>query len=108
MKRFRAVVCTAMVAGAIGAAIGGPAATYAAHRETTCTPPAVEGFTVTSLHESGIGCHHAGELAIHLIRHGEAPADWTCTVTINGRHVSWHCANRHFPDHTLRLTYYVH
>jgi hypothetical protein len=108
MKRFRAVVCTAMVGGAIGAAIGGPAATPAAAAETLCTPPAVEGFTVTSLHENGIGCHHARELAIHLIRHGEAPADWTCTLTINRRHVSWDCVNNHFHHHTLRLTYFVH
>ena len=108
MKRFRAVVCIGMVAGAICAAIAWPAATQAKRGETTCTPPAVEGFTITSLHEAGIGCHHAGELAIHLIRHGAAPADWTCTVTINLRHVSWHCVNHHFPDHTLRLTYVVH
>jgi hypothetical protein len=102
------VACTAIVVGAIGAAIGGSAATPAAAAETLCTPPAVEGFTVTSLHENAVGCHHARELAIHLIRHGEAPADWTCTVTINGRHVSWSCVKHQFPDHKVRLTYFVH
>jgi hypothetical protein len=106
LRRFRAAVCAAMVAGAIGAAIGAPAATATA--QTACTPPAVEGFTVTSLEENGVGCHHARELAIHLIRHGEAPADWTCTVTINRRHVSWDCVNKHFRDHTVGLTYVVH
>ena len=108
MRRFRALVCTGMVVGAIGAAVGGPAATAAAAAEVPCPPPAVEGFTVTSLTENGVGCHHATELAIHLIRHGTGPADWTCTITIIRRHVSWHCLNRHFPDHTVNLTYVVH
>ena len=107
MKRFRAVLCTGIVAGAIGAAIGGSAATPA-FAQTACTPPAVEGFTVTSLEQTGIDCHQARDLAIHLIRHGEAPADWKCTLTIVRRNVSWDCVKHNFPDHTVRLTYFVH
>jgi len=81
----------------------------AAAVETTCVPaPQVAGFTITSLRESGIGCHHAGELAVHLIRHGTAPTDWTCTLTIIGRNVTRNCVNRQFADRTLGLTYFVH
>ena len=108
MRRRLTVLLLASL-GVLGALA--PSASAAAHAsavETTCVPPAVDGFTITSLHESGIGCHHADELAIHLIRHGTAPADWTCTLTIGGRHVTRNCVNHHFSDHTLRLTYFVH
>jgi hypothetical protein len=85
------------------------AAAPAAAVETPCVPaPQVSGFTITSLSESGIGCHHAGELATHLIRHGTAPVDWTCTLTIIGRNVSRRCVNLHFSDRTLSLSYFVH
>jgi hypothetical protein len=108
--RRRLTVLLLATLGALGAlAPSASAAAPAAAVQTTCVPaPEVSGFTITSLRESGIGCHHAGELAIHLIRHGTAPADWTCTLTIIGRNVTRNCVNRHFSDHTLGLTYFVH
>jgi len=42
-----------LVAGVIGAT-GGPAAAA----QTACPPPAVNGFTITGLFESGIGRLH--------------------------------------------------
>ena len=110
MKGLKTLMCAGLVAGAIGAT-GGPAAAPSAAAATTCAPPAVDGFTVLHLSESNIGCHHASELAIHLIRHGTSPADWRCTLTIgggSGRQVTQDCAHHHFPDHTLRLVYFVH
>jgi hypothetical protein len=109
MKGLKPLMCAAVVAGVIGAT-GGPAAASAAALQTTCAPPAVDGFTVLSLTESGVGCHHASELAIHLIRHGTSPHDWTCTLTIgggSGRQVTQNCVHHHFADRTLRLVYFV-
>jgi hypothetical protein len=109
LKGLKALICAGVVAGAIGATGGGAAAPAAA--QTTCAPPAVDGFTVLALTESGVGCHHASELAIHLIRHGTSPADWTCTLTIgggSGRQVTQNCVHHHFPDRTVRLVYFVH
>jgi len=100
------LVAALCVAGALAASAAAPAQTPV---QTQCVPaPVVAGFTITSLRESGIGCHHAGELAIHLIRHGTAPADWTCTLTISGRNVTRNCTNKHFSDQTLHLAYFVH
>src|SRR5262249_59325300 len=110
-RRLTVLLLAALgVPGALGALGALPAsAAPAPAAQTTCVPaPQVDGFTITSLSQSGIGCHHAGELAIHLIRHGTAPADWTCTSTIIGRNVTRTCVNRHFSDHTLGLTYFVH
>jgi hypothetical protein len=108
LKGLKALLCAGLVAAVIGATGGPAAAPAAAVVQTQCPPPAVNGFTITGLFESGIGCHHASQLALHLIHHGTAPADWTCTLTISGRHVTWNCVHHHFPDYTLRLVYYVH
>ena len=110
LKGLKALMCAGAVAGVIAATGGGAAAPPAA-AQTTCAPPAVDGFTVLALTESGVGCHHASELAIHLIRHGTSPADWTCRLTIgggSGRQVTQNCVHHHFPDRTLRLVYFVH
>ena len=89
---------------------GGSVAAPAAAVQTPCAPPAVDGFTILELSESAVGCHHASELAIHLIRHGTPPADWTCTLTIgggSGRQVTRNCVHHFFSDRTLRLVYFV-
>ena len=109
MKALKALMCAGVVAWVIGAT-GAAAAAPAAALQTTCAPPAVDGFTVLSLTESNVGCHHASELAIHLIRHGTSPHDWTCTLTIgggSGRQVTQNCVHHHFSDRTLRLVYFV-
>jgi hypothetical protein len=97
LKGLKALVCAGLVAGVIGATGGPPAAPAAA--ATACPPPA--GFRISSLAENGIGCHHASELALHIVHHGAAPADWTCTFRDSGRHVFWNCVHHHFPDRTL-------
>ena len=95
-----ALVVSLVLAGALLLAPASPAT-------SSCTPPKVNGFTITALQENEIGCTHASEQAVHVIRHG-TPAGWTCSHRISGRYVSVSCHNNGDPTSKFSATWYVH
>src|SRR4051794_33253863 len=65
----------------------------------------VSGFAVTSLSESGIGCHYAREVATHFLRnrlHG-----YDCTTHVSGRIVRAHCVQLANSSYTASFSYHV-
>jgi hypothetical protein len=98
MKRFASVVAVLAVVAGVAAS---PAAAEA------CLLPQHPGLTFTSLTANDVPCHEAHELALHVVRHGSGPADWTCAPTVNGRYVSWACLNRLIVNRKVGFTYYV-
>jgi hypothetical protein len=60
-----------------------------------------------ALHESGIGCHSARQLALDYYRHGRITG-WSCTHTVRSRTVSFSCFNTTHHDQTLAGSWTVH
>lgn len=79
----------------------------AAPATSQCTPPKVNGFTITALQENGIGCTHASDQVVHVIHHG-TPAGWTCAHRISGRYVNLSCHNNRDQTSKFSATWYVH
>src|SRR5262249_18373824 len=65
------------------------------------------GFNFTPLPTSGVpGPEHPG-VALHAVRRGPGPGDWSCSPTVSGRFVSWACVDRLIVSRKVNFTYYV-
>jgi hypothetical protein len=95
-----ALVVSLALAGALLLAPAAPAT-------SSCNPPHVSGFTITTLRENGIGCDHAREQLVHVIQRG-TPSGWSCSHRVSGRSVNLLCHVVALPTHHFTATWYVH
>ena len=95
-----ALVVSFALAGALLLAPAAPAT-------SSCNPPQVSGFTITSLRENAIGCDHARMQLVHVIHHG-TPAQWSCSHRVSGRSVNLSCHVTERPTYNFSATWYVH
>lgn len=95
-----------MTGGAIAAAVTGVAGLGAGTAAAEdCPPPHVSGYSIFKLTETGLGCHHAGELARQIVVHG-APSGWFCArAGHGGMRREWAC---HKDGSRLRFHYIRH
>ena len=84
-------------------ALAAPAAASSNH----CSLPRVDGFTWSSLHESGIGCDAARTLGVRYLRHGRLEG-WSCSHRIHGRFVQFTCYHASNHHQTLAGGWAVH
>ncbi|MFL5844224.1 MAG: hypothetical protein ACJ762_05980 [Solirubrobacteraceae bacterium] len=90
-------------AGLLALVCAAPAAASSAH----CSVPLTNGFSWSSLHETGIGCEAARTLAQHYQRNGHLE-HWTCSHRVSGRSVSFSCRHTLQTHQTVAGSWHVH